>query len=100
MITAQQRSGIVTQIGGNVLAISGGRVRAITDGIELPCGSGYTVRIELTGADDYTVTRVFRRAGSEFIHGKRERVYCDTVSEVAYYASCFRSYDEHEWPNK
>lgn len=99
-ITTEQRQEMVQQIGQNILPISGGRVRGIPDGIELPCGGGFTVRIQLTAADDYVVSRVFRRAGKEFLHGQRAGVYCDEVSEVAYYASCFRSYDEAEWPAK
>jgi hypothetical protein len=50
--------------------------------------------------DDYTVSRVFKRGGKEFIHGQRSGVYCDQVSEAAYFASCFNSYDENEWPDK
>jgi hypothetical protein len=73
---------------------------AIEDGIELPVGSGYTVRVVLDPMDTYTVTRVFTRSGKEFIHGSRSDVYCDEVAEVAYYASCFHSYDETEWPAK
>jgi hypothetical protein len=44
------------------------------------------------------VRRVFRRAGREWIKGERDRVYCDEVGEVAYHASCFRSYDENQRP--
>ncbi|MEC4763793.1 hypothetical protein VT930_11830 [Mycobacterium sherrisii] len=99
-MTVEQQREIARQIGMNILAISGGRVVGIADGIELPCGSGYTVRVQLTPMDDYTVTRVFRRNGKEFVHGQRTRVYCDEVGEVAYYASAFRSYDETEWVQK
>ncbi len=100
IIEPDQRRDIARQIGVNILLISGGRVKPIADGIELPVGSGYTVRVQLTGADDYTVSRVFKRAGKEWVKGQRERVYADEVSEVAYYASCYRSYDETEWPAK
>jgi hypothetical protein len=99
-IEAEQRQEIARQIGINILPISGGRVVRIADGIELPVGSGYTVRVQLTPLDEYTVSRIFRRDGKEFVHGQREHVYCDEVSEVAYFASCFRSYDEHQWPTK
>jgi hypothetical protein len=43
MITPEQHQEIARQIGGNLWAIPGGRV-GIADGIELPVGSGYTVR--------------------------------------------------------
>ncbi len=76
-IEPEQRAEIRRQIDMNILPISGGRVVAIADGIGLPAGSGYTVRVQLTPADEYTVSRVFRRAGREWIHGHREHVYCD-----------------------
>lgn len=98
MIDQEQRAEIASQIGRmNILSISGGRVRAIENGIELPVGSGFTVRIELTAMDDYTVTRIFKRAGKEFVHGTREGVYCDEVSEMAYRAGMFRSYAAEGW---
>ena len=88
------------QIGANLLPISGGQVVGIADGIEMPCGSGFHVRVQLTPIDEYTVSRVFRRGGEEWIHGQREHVFCDEVSEVAYFASCYRSYSATEWPSK
>jgi hypothetical protein len=92
---------IARQIGGNIWAISGGRVRPYGEyGAELPCGSGYVVRIKLNAMDYYDVSRVFKRAGKEFIHGERKDVDCFEISEVAYYASCYRSYDENEWVTK
>lgn len=92
------RREIARQIGGgNVAAISGGRMRALPDGIELPVSNGYVVRVRLTAMDDYTVERVFIRNGREFMHGRMEGVYADGVGEAAYRASCFRSYDEWEW---
>jgi hypothetical protein len=99
-IEQAEKREIARQIGGNILAISGGRWLAIDDGIEMPVGSGYTVRVQLTPVDDYIVSRVFRRAGKEWIKGQREGVYCDEVSEAAYFASCFRSYDENQWVTK
>lgn len=99
-IEPEERQEIRRQIGMNILAISGGRAVAIADGIELPAGSGYHVRVQLTAADDYTVTRIFRRAGKDTVKGQRTGVYCEEVSEVAYFASCFRSYNEQEWPAK
>lgn len=93
------RQTIVRQIGTmNVLAISGGRVSALPDGIELPVGAGYRVRVRLTPADDYTVERVFVRSGQVFSKGTENNVYCDEVGEVAYRASCFRNDDADYWP--
>jgi len=94
------RKEILRQIGaGTILGISGGRVQPIHDGIELPVGSGYSVRVEYNeGADDYTVSRMFRRGGKEWIKGQVEHVYCDEVSSMAYRAGMFRSWNEHEWP--
>jgi len=98
-ISAEERKTIVHQIGFmNVLAISGGRVTALPDGIELPVGSGYRVRVRLTPADDYTVERVFIRSGEVFSKGIEDMVYCDEVGETAYRASCFRNDDAEYWP--
>ena len=95
------RREIVRQIGPtNMLAISGGRVRPIKDGIMLPVGSGYHVRVTLTPWDVYLVQRVFIRGGREWVKGERDNVYGDEISEVAYWASCYRSYDELEWPRR
>jgi hypothetical protein len=94
----EQRKEIARQIGmGNILSISGGRIRAIENGVELPVSNGYSVRVELTAADDYTVSRIFRRGGKEWVKGSRDRVYCDEVGEVAYRAGMFRSFDEKQW---
>jgi hypothetical protein len=94
------RQQIIQQIGtGNILAISGGRIIGTENGIELPVSNGYSVRIELDPSDTYTVTRVFKRAGKEFVKGSRSDVYCDQLSEIAYRAGMFRSYDENEWPS-
>jgi hypothetical protein len=99
-IDVGQQQEIARQIGpANLMAISGGRIRGIDNGIELPVGCGYTVRVELI-ADEYTVSRIFKRGDKEFVHGQRSRVYCDEISEVAYYASCFRSYGADRWPTK
>lgn len=97
-IDSWQRKEMLAQIGGrNILGISGGRVTDIPTGIELPVSNGYLVRIHLTIGDDYTVERVLRRGDKEWVKGSKDRVYCDAVSEQAYRASCFRSYDETEW---
>jgi hypothetical protein len=88
---------LISQIGHmNVLAISGGRVIVCRDnnetiGIELPCGAGYRVSIELGWDDTYTVTRQYVRKGTVFNKGTVEGVYCTEVGEVAYQASCWRN---------
>lgn len=92
------RRELLRQIGtSNVLAISGGRVIAVPGGVELPVSNGYIVRVTLVLDDTYTVERFLRRKAKEFPHGTRTDVYCDEVGEVAYRASCFRSYDDDEW---
>ena len=89
------------QIGMNLLAISGGRWGSEgASTIRLPAGAGFHVLITLEADDTYTVRRVFVRGVRMFLHGERTNVYCDEVSEVAYFASCFRSYDADEWPHK
>lgn len=91
---------LIRQIGQmNILAISGGRVyvsknqQGETVGIDLPCGAGYRVSIELGWNDEYIVTRQFVRKGTIFNKGTVENVLCDNIGEVAYRAACFRSYD-------
>jgi hypothetical protein len=98
-INDEQRNVIAQQIGRmNIAAISGGRCTRLPDGIELPVGNGYRVRVRLTPVDDYTVERVFVRNGQTFSKGIREGVYCDEVGDVAYRASCFRNNDAEYWP--
>lgn len=100
-IDAEQRKEILRQIGtGNLLAISGGRVVALPDGVELPVSYGYHVRVQLTPVDDYTVTRIFRRSRRDVQHGQMSSVYADTVGNAAYYAGMYRSYSATEWPEK
>lgn len=93
---AYQREELISQIGRmNILAISGGRIVALDDGIELPVGSGYKVRVRYTWGDEYEVQRVFVRGGKEFPKGSRE-AWAGNVGQLAYYASCFRN-DDGEW---
>lgn len=100
-IYPEQRQEILRQIGlPIVLSISGGKVTALKDGIELPVSSGYRVRVRLTPGDDYIVERVMVRGAKEFPKGSRERVYMDEVSEAAYYAGMYKSYDTDEWVTK
>lgn len=95
-ISDEQRRDILAQIGQmNILAISGGRVTALPDGVELPVSSGYKVRVRLTPMDEYTVQRVFVRAGKEFDKGTKD-AWAGDVGSMAYYASCFRN-DDGEW---
>ena len=100
-VDGEQRREIVRQINRmTLLSISGGRVKPSESGIELPVSNGYSVRIELTAMDYYEVSRVFKRGAKEFIKGVRTDVDCFELSEAAYFASCFRSYDEGEWELK
>jgi hypothetical protein len=94
------RQVMLAQIGRmNVLAISGGRVKALADGVELPVSQGYRVRVRYNeGADDYRVERVMVRGGKEFAKGEVDHVYCDQVGELAYRAGMYRSWDAEEWP--
>jgi hypothetical protein len=87
---------LLAQIGiGNILAISGGRIRSVIndDGatirVELPVSNGYRVAIELALDDTYTVSREFVRAGKVFQKGTIKDVYFYEVGEVAYRASCY-----------
>ena len=62
--------------------------------------NGYSVTVDLAAGDTYTVRRIFKRAGQTWVKGERTNVYFDEVAQAAYYASCFRSYDEKEWMYK
>ena len=93
---------LLRQIGvGNLMAVSGGRWlhRGVSE-IGFPCGAGFEVLVTLEADDTYTVRRLFKRGASWFLHGERTNVYFDEVSEVVYYASCFRSYEPGEWEHK
>lgn len=94
------RRQMVQQIGRNIYAISGGRVTGLKHGILLPNAHGYSVTVELDANDSYVVRRLFTRAGKVFLHGEAREVYCERLSEVCYYASCYVSYDAQEWPTK
>jgi hypothetical protein len=75
----------------NVFAISGGRWTARETGITLPVSNGYSVTVDLTTSDDYTVRRVYTRAGKVTIKGEYTGVHWDAVGELAYQASCFHN---------
>ena len=80
------------QIGlGNLLAISGGRIKAFKSTVFLPVARGYYVAITLTAADDYTVSRIFVRAGKVSVKETFEGVYAENVGGVAYRASLFEN---------
>lgn len=80
----------LNQIGrGNVLAISGGRVRPDGYTLVLPVAHGYSVEVDLAWNDTYTVRRVFTRSGVRTVKGERADVYCDELGEAAYQASCY-----------
>ena len=92
---------LLAQIGRmNVLAISGGRWSIADNGsVRLPVGNGYSVEVELHPSDTYIVRRVFSRGAKRWVKGSVSDVYCDNVGEIAYEASCFRSYDFPKGPN-
>lgn len=105
MLESWQYEQMVDQIGRRTLmSISGGRVVLMSRGVRLPVSNGYSVVVELKPNDTYTVRREFARKqrGAEtiFPKGERTEVYCDDLSEVSYFASCFRSYDASEWVSK
>lgn len=75
----------------NVLAISGGRVQAITETtISLPVRQGYTAEIEYKPVPDlYEVRRMFRRGLKVWTKGTESGLYADQVGDSAYRASCY-----------
>jgi len=86
---------LIRQIGiGNFYAISGGRVKAITNEqgetveVILPVGKGYLVAITLGWDDTYIVRRVYGWKKPR-TKGVQSNVYCEEVGEIAYKASCF-----------
>lgn len=106
-VDGEMRLMMVHQIARMTLfAISGGRVVPIEHGIKLPNAHGYAVTIELDGDDTYVVRRTFTRKPKgellpvTYLHGEARGVGCERLSEVAYMASCYVSYDAQEWPTK
>lgn len=105
-VDAEMRKMMVQQIGRNIYAISGGRVIGTEHGILLPNAHGYAVTVDLNADDTYVVRRTFTRKPKgelvpvTYLHGEAREVGCERVSEVAYYASCYVSYDAQEWPTK
>jgi hypothetical protein len=92
---------LLRQIGGNLLAVSGGRwIPYGFSSIRFPCGAGFEVLVTLEADDTYTVRRLFKRGADWFLHGELTNVYCDDISERVYFASCFRSYNADEWQHQ
>ncbi len=82
---------LLRQIGMmNVLATSGGRVEHRDTGVTLRCGSGYSVTVDLSPDDTYTVRRIFTRARRTWVKGERAGVHCGQLGETVYRAGCFR----------
>ena len=94
-VTGQQRQTILDQLGRmNRMAIDGLRPAVPTwRGVELVCGNGYRVRIDLEPNDTYTVSRLFLRSGRYTVKGVQTDVYWPELPEVAYRAGMFRD----EW---
>lgn len=87
----------VAQIGRPIIAsISGLRVTRRRTGITLPVSSGYSVTVDLDANDTYVVRRVFKRGSKVWIKGEQRGVYCEDVSEAAYWASCYHNGPWHE----
>ena len=89
----------MNQIGkGNVLAVSGGRVRQTADGkgLAFPVSSGYRVEVMLTIMDTYEIRRVFKRGAKEWIKGQFDDVYNTELGEAVYRASCYKNVDMGE----
>lgn len=85
---------LLAQIGTpNVLAISGGRVKLDRGAVLLPVGSGYTVMVQLSWNDTYTVRRIYRRGAKTWVKGTVSGVYFDEIGELAYVASCYVNRD-------
>lgn len=89
------------QLGGNLAAISGGRMTPVRDnggkgnlvGLRLPVHAEYRVDVLLAADDTYTVRRIFSRSGVDHVKGERTGVYADEVGQVAYEASCYVNID-------
>lgn len=93
---------IAQQVGKwNILAISGGRLHAITNdegevvGLRMPINGTRRVDIVLDWNDTYIVRRVRKvvrgaNRGHETVETEFSDIYCDEVGEVAYKASCWK----------
>lgn len=94
----QMANTAMKQIGTmNVMAISGGRSRILSDGtLDLPVAKGYHVNIALMGDDTYRVQRVY---GIGNVKGERSGVTADQLGEVSYQASNFSDGPFGDKPN-
>lgn len=73
---------------GTILAISGGRVRAVDDVVVLPVAAGRVVEVAYDRARDlYDVRRVRARGLSRTVETETVGVYADQLADVAYRAS-------------
>ena len=98
----------LAQIGaGTIAAVSGGRwtvhlsVEHDPDGtshpvpvLELPCGRGYRVEIQLGADDTYTVRRIHRRGGARTVKGVAAGIHFPGLAEQVYRAGMSRD----PWP--
>lgn len=75
----------------NVCAISGGRSIQMGATVIFPISSGYSIAVTLTAGDDYTVRRIFVRAGQITVKAETEHVYAEQIGDVAYQMSCFQN---------
>ena len=89
---------LIRQIGGwQVMAISGGRWQVDNrTSVVFPVSRGIVVRVRLTVADTYTVTRERTvlhgpQKGAVIIQYHLDDVYAEEISEVAYRASLKQS---------
>ena len=88
---------LLAQIGRmNLGAISGLRVVSRPTGVTLPVSYGYSVTVDLAWNDTYTVRRIFTRSGKVTVKKEWTYVYCDSVGEIAYRASCYNNSDS-DW---
>jgi hypothetical protein len=95
-------SEVLSQIGKmNILAVSGGRIGKLTNtegddvGVFLPIDTARRVEVVLDPSDTYTVRRVRHvvrgaHAGHEVVEYELAFVYCDSVGECVYQASCWK----------
>jgi hypothetical protein len=79
---------LLNQIGrGVVAAISGGRfgqstITKLLEVIDLPCGAGYRVSIELGWNDEWVVTRQFVRKGVIFKKEQSKAYFAKTSEKL------------------
>lgn len=98
----------LAQIGADTIAaVSGGRrtvrlsVEHDPDGtshpvpvLELPCGYGYRVEVQLGADDTYTVRRIHQRGGTRTVKGAATGIHFPDLAEQVYRAGMFRD----DWP--